>query len=304
MSKRDRTGDLEEIFEILVTSYAQKGGVIPGESDLCWRPATDAYETEDAFVVQMDLAGMDPAQIEVLADEKSLARAGNPTGIVGPGQEAFPQDGDQRRSVRPPGPHRGGGRSRHARRRATGADFCTSPSARAPARPAHRRQIAIDSLSGAGGQRGRRTLDAPQVIFWKELDHMADNARDLMDLEHCGEIHAAARAAHPAHQRSGHLSGHDGAAGAERREPDQAGRRLPGRRQDPRCLRPARRSSRRGRGRRDDRELIYRVGHRGQDPEDAALPRRQHAPAGAGHRALPHRGVPAPTSPTCWPRSS
>lgn len=72
MSKRDRTGELEDIFEILVTSYAQKGGVIPGESDLSWKPATDAYETEDAFVVQMDLAGMDPARIEVLADENTL----------------------------------------------------------------------------------------------------------------------------------------------------------------------------------------------------------------------------------------
>ena len=45
MTKKGRMGDLEEIFEILVTSYAQKGGVIPGEGDLCWRPATDAYET-------------------------------------------------------------------------------------------------------------------------------------------------------------------------------------------------------------------------------------------------------------------
>ena len=28
MSDQDRTGELEEIFEILVTSYAQKGGVV------------------------------------------------------------------------------------------------------------------------------------------------------------------------------------------------------------------------------------------------------------------------------------
>lgn len=72
MTKKGRTGDLEEIFEILVTSYAQKGGVIPSEGDLCWKPATDAYETTDTFVVQFDLAGLHPAQIEVLADEHSL----------------------------------------------------------------------------------------------------------------------------------------------------------------------------------------------------------------------------------------
>ncbi len=72
MAKKARAGQLDEIFEILVASYAQKGGVIPPEGELCWHPATDAYETEDSFVVQMDLAGMDPARIEILADEHSL----------------------------------------------------------------------------------------------------------------------------------------------------------------------------------------------------------------------------------------
>lgn len=76
MSSRDNSGDLEEIFEILVTSYSQKGGVIPGESDMCWRPATDAYETDEEFIVQVELAGMDPAQIEVLADKESLVVRG------------------------------------------------------------------------------------------------------------------------------------------------------------------------------------------------------------------------------------
>lgn len=89
MSKRDRTGDLEEIFEILVTSYAQKGGVIPGESDMCWRPATDAYETDEHFIVQVDLAGMDPAQIEVLADEKSLVVRGIRKESSVPGKKHF-----------------------------------------------------------------------------------------------------------------------------------------------------------------------------------------------------------------------
>jgi HSP20 family protein len=89
MSRRDRTGDLEEIFEILVTSYAQKGGVIPGESDMCWRPATDAYETDTHFIVQMDLAGMDPAQIEVLADKKSLVVRGIRRESSVPGKKHF-----------------------------------------------------------------------------------------------------------------------------------------------------------------------------------------------------------------------
>lgn len=89
MSKRDRAGELEEIFEILVTSYAQKGGVIPGESDLSWKPATDAYETEDAFIVQMDLAGMDPTRIEVLADEEVLVVRGVRQDTSGSGKKHF-----------------------------------------------------------------------------------------------------------------------------------------------------------------------------------------------------------------------
>ncbi len=72
MSKAGRMGDLEAIFEILVTSYAQKDGSLPAEGDLCWRPATDAYETDELFIVQMDLAGLDPTQLEVLADKESL----------------------------------------------------------------------------------------------------------------------------------------------------------------------------------------------------------------------------------------
>jgi len=89
MSDEERTGELEEIFEILVTSYAQKGGVIPGEFDLSWKPATDAYETNDEFIVQMDLAGMDPAQIEVLADDKLLVVRGIRQDTSGPGKKHF-----------------------------------------------------------------------------------------------------------------------------------------------------------------------------------------------------------------------
>ncbi len=89
MGSKDRPGELEEIFEILVTAYAQRGGTVPGESDLCWRPATDAYETDDAFIVQMDLAGLDPTQIEVLADEKSLLVRGIRPDASGPGKKHF-----------------------------------------------------------------------------------------------------------------------------------------------------------------------------------------------------------------------
>lgn len=75
-TEADKPAGMGEIFEILVTSIAPSRGGLPLEGDLCWRPATDAYETEDQFVVQMDLAGMRPADIEVSTDGESLVVSG------------------------------------------------------------------------------------------------------------------------------------------------------------------------------------------------------------------------------------
>lgn len=89
MTRWSRRGDQEEIFEILVTSYGQRTGSVPGEGELCWRPATDVYETEDSFVVQMDLAGMEPAQIEVHYDGMNLVVEGVREESAEPGRKHF-----------------------------------------------------------------------------------------------------------------------------------------------------------------------------------------------------------------------
>ncbi len=89
MSKPDKMGDLEEIFEILVTSYSQRGSSVPGETEMCWRPPADAYETEDAFIVQIELAGLDPARVEVLADQNALVVRGIRQDISPPGKKHF-----------------------------------------------------------------------------------------------------------------------------------------------------------------------------------------------------------------------
>ncbi len=85
----DRPGGMEEIFEILVTSFSGRGGGLPVEGDLAWRPATDAYETEDAFVVQMDLAGMEPSGIEVALDGDSLVVRGVRRDIAPQGKKHY-----------------------------------------------------------------------------------------------------------------------------------------------------------------------------------------------------------------------
>jgi HSP20 family protein len=89
MARSGRRDDLEEIFEILVTSYAQKRGARPAEGDLCWRPATDVYETEDQFVVQMELAGLDPATIEVVCEANDLVVRGQREESADPGRKHF-----------------------------------------------------------------------------------------------------------------------------------------------------------------------------------------------------------------------
>ncbi len=89
LAERDRPEGMGEIFEILVTSFASRGGGLPLESDLSWRPATDAYETEETFVVQMDLAGMDPASIDVSTDGETLVVRGVRRDIAPPGKKHY-----------------------------------------------------------------------------------------------------------------------------------------------------------------------------------------------------------------------
>jgi HSP20 family protein len=89
MTRTPRRGEPEEIFEILVTAYAQKSGIVSDAGDLCWRPATDIYETAESFVVQMELAGLEPAHIEVVCDGRTLLVRGVRTESAGPGRKHF-----------------------------------------------------------------------------------------------------------------------------------------------------------------------------------------------------------------------
>ncbi len=66
----------DDVFEVLVTAYKSGEKILVGDDDLSWSPATDVYESEDAFVVQMDLSGMDPGAIEVLSDGDVLVVRG------------------------------------------------------------------------------------------------------------------------------------------------------------------------------------------------------------------------------------
>jgi HSP20 family protein len=89
LDERDRMDDLEEIFEILISSSGTQHPTLPAKGDLSWRPATDAYETAGTFVVQMDLAGMDRRDIEVQIEEEELVVRGIRRDIAPPGKKHY-----------------------------------------------------------------------------------------------------------------------------------------------------------------------------------------------------------------------
>ena len=84
-----RRGPMDDAFELFFG--AGKGAAKPFgmQADLGWRPATDVYETADEFVVQMDLAGMRPEDIEVWVEDDFLMVKGERSNIAPPGKKHF-----------------------------------------------------------------------------------------------------------------------------------------------------------------------------------------------------------------------
>jgi len=46
-------------------------------SDTGWRPSLDLYETSDEFIVLVDVAGIQPKDIEVIAESRTVRFSGN-----------------------------------------------------------------------------------------------------------------------------------------------------------------------------------------------------------------------------------
>ncbi len=86
---QDDSENVDDIFEVLVTSYSRATRPLVLDKDLTWRPATDAYATESEYVVQVDLAGMDPAGIEVLTDGETLTLRGTRSDIAPSGKKHY-----------------------------------------------------------------------------------------------------------------------------------------------------------------------------------------------------------------------
>ncbi len=85
---RDRS-DMEDVFDVFFATPSRTSRAIKMEGGIGWRPATDVYETENDFVIQLDLAGMRREAIEVYIDEDFVVVRGTRTDIAPPGKKHF-----------------------------------------------------------------------------------------------------------------------------------------------------------------------------------------------------------------------
>lgn len=81
--------DGDDIFEMFFGGQTAANRPIGMQGDIGWRPATDVYETEGEFIVQVDLAGMQRADIEVYVDEDFLVLRGTRKNIAPSGKKHF-----------------------------------------------------------------------------------------------------------------------------------------------------------------------------------------------------------------------
>ena len=69
-------GPLEEEMEFFFTNFFGTSYPSLYRKELCWKPPTDVYETEDEFVVIMELAQMSPEDVSITLQEEILTIRG------------------------------------------------------------------------------------------------------------------------------------------------------------------------------------------------------------------------------------
>ena len=71
--RRLRAGrDQQGLQQQLVSAFQRQMMIAIARDQGVWRPPADVYETETAFVVKIELAGMRDAEIAITLDERSL----------------------------------------------------------------------------------------------------------------------------------------------------------------------------------------------------------------------------------------
>jgi len=68
--------DPQGLQQQLVSAFQRQTLIAMARDQAVWRPPADVYETETAFVVMVELAGMRDAEIAITLDERSLRAEG------------------------------------------------------------------------------------------------------------------------------------------------------------------------------------------------------------------------------------
>ena len=69
--------EMEDVFNALMSSGRPISVRIAPGATPAWRPPVEAYETDDALVVLVELAGMSEDEIEVVLDDSVMTVRGN-----------------------------------------------------------------------------------------------------------------------------------------------------------------------------------------------------------------------------------
>lgn len=70
--KGTRDGDLDLYFDVFYGSH--RPVIMHGERG--WHPPADLFETEEGLTIRMDIAGIDPKQVSIVLDRKTLVIRG------------------------------------------------------------------------------------------------------------------------------------------------------------------------------------------------------------------------------------
>ena len=72
LHRRDQRGLPQPLERAFQSQWGQPSSLIVIAHKEIWRPPTDVYETDAAFVVRVELAGMRDAEISITLDDHSL----------------------------------------------------------------------------------------------------------------------------------------------------------------------------------------------------------------------------------------
>lgn len=81
--------NIRELLEMLMSEHTPAKHKIKMKTSFGWEPPMNVFETDGEFVVIMDIAGMDPADIGVFTDGAILRISGVRNDLIPPGKKQF-----------------------------------------------------------------------------------------------------------------------------------------------------------------------------------------------------------------------